>query len=371
MGMISGAKKRIVIASVLKPVNDTRMMEKLGYSLAKAAPFEVSIIGFPASIDESGNINFQQLPYFKRVSFRRLLMPWYVLQKTIRLKPQLLIVTTHELLLISILARWITGTKVIYDIQENYYRNIMFTSAFPGVIRPVLAVYVRLKERLTVPLVDHFFLAEKSYVDELPFAGKKFTVLENKLKKPRPVLKTGRNKYQLLFSGTLAKSTGVFKAIEIARLLHEIEPRISLVIVGYCAQRSELEKIQQAIGPFPFIRLTGGDRLVPHEIILAEIQRSGAGIIAYPKNRSTGGSIPTKLYEYLGMQLPILLVDHAPWVELCRRWHAAFVFDPETFDARAALNALQTQHFYPNEPGDVYWESEESKLVARVKKVIG
>ncbi len=39
-------KSRIVIASVLKPVNDTRMTEKLGGSLLQR--YDVHIIGFPA-----------------------------------------------------------------------------------------------------------------------------------------------------------------------------------------------------------------------------------------------------------------------------------------------------------------------------------
>lgn len=370
MATVSEAKKRIVIASVLKPVDDTRMTEKMGNTLARTGAFDVSIIGFQTTSGEPARLDTHELPYFRRISSRRLVIPWSILQKIIQLKPHLLIITTHELLWISVLAQWFTGTKVIYDIQENYYRNIMFTPAFPAIIRPLVASYVRWKERITASWVDHFFLAEKKYAEELPFVRNKFTVLENKLKKPVTRLDAERDKYQLLFSGTLAESTGVLKAIEIAAALHSLERRISLVIVGYCSQRLELKKIEKAIAPFPFIKLRGGDILVPHKRILDEIQYSGAGIISYPKNKSTEGSIPTKLYEYLGMQLPILLINHPPWVNLCKPYNAAFVFDSDTFDARTALQALETQHFYPNEPLEVYWESEENKLNSVVKQIV-
>jgi hypothetical protein len=41
-------KRRIVLASVLKPVDDTRMFEKIGVSLAGADEAEVIIIGYPS-----------------------------------------------------------------------------------------------------------------------------------------------------------------------------------------------------------------------------------------------------------------------------------------------------------------------------------
>ena len=41
-------KQRIVLASVLKPVDDTRMFEKIGKSLSDNPDFEIFIIGYPS-----------------------------------------------------------------------------------------------------------------------------------------------------------------------------------------------------------------------------------------------------------------------------------------------------------------------------------
>ena len=94
-------KRRIVLASVLKPVDDTRMYEKIGVSLADRGNYEVYIIGYPSlhRYIESTSIHFLPLKPFQRLSLQRLLAPFKILKKTIQVQPDLLIVNTHELLI--------------------------------------------------------------------------------------------------------------------------------------------------------------------------------------------------------------------------------------------------------------------------------
>ena len=80
-------------------------------------------------------------------------------------------------------------------------------------------------------------------------------------------------------------------------------------------------------------------------------------------------SIPTKLYEYVGFHLPILLVNHKPWVEFCHAYDAALVFDANHYDASALYNEMMTRKFYPVDPVEVYWASEAPKLLAILTKL--
>lgn len=358
-------KRKIVIASVLKPVNDTRMAEKIGHSLAAKGGYDVHIIGFPATSHTPG-LTSHSLPFFNRLSLKRLTMPWKILRIVLTLKPALLIITTHELLLPAVLLKLLRGTRIIYDVQENYYRNILYLPVFPRVLRPLIALYVRMKEYITAPVVDHFFLAERGYAEELSFPGKHFTVLENKLKLPETLPTAESNTWQLLFSGTLAETTGVFHAIDLAVALHRLEPRITLLLIGYCARPQELSQIRTMISPYPFIRLTGGDGLVPHQAILSAIRGSRAGIIAYPNNESTRNSTPTKLFEYLGLKLPVILINHKPWIDRCAPYGAACIFAPGHIDAENLLSTLKNQRFYFREPTDVHWADEEPRLIEAI-----
>jgi hypothetical protein len=366
-------KRRIVIASVLKPVDDPRMTEKIGKSLA--SHYEVSIAGFPSRKNPAHpEIVFYPSPLFSRLSFRRIAAPWRILSLVMKVRPSLLIISTHELLCIGVIAKLFVHCRVIYDVQENYYRNILHTNAFPRWVRPWLALYVRMKEWITSPFIDHYLLAEKGYEQELTFPGKKYTVIENKFKRltlpefPKRHVSDGA--IHLLFSGTLAASTGVFKAIELATALHRHDSRVRLTIIGYCAQEKERERIQRDISDKPWIELYGGDHLIPYEEIVKAILTSDFGIIAYPPNPSTENAIPTKLYEYLANKLPILLTVHPVWTALCRPYPASIVFKDPILEAEAILRYMETGNFYINTPQEAFWDTEEKKLVALIERII-
>ena len=368
-------KSTIVIASVLKPVDDSRLYEKIGLSLACTGKYQIHIIGCDSAKTEKQNI--QQYPFraFKRVSLGRFFAPWRIFFKTMRLKPDILVIATHELLYTGVLIKLLTRCRLIYDVQENYYWNILYTPAFPLLIKPFVALYVRGKETLTARYVDRFFLAEKGYEQEMKFPGGKSTLLENKVriaeaerKSPAPTaLKTTIN---LIFSGTLAETTGVFTAVDLAVKLHVIDERFRLTIIGFCAQSRVLDKIRLLIKPRPFIQLIARDSPVPHADIFKHIRSSDFGLITYEINPSTMNSIPTKLYEYLGFRLPILLVNHKPWVDFCMPYSAAVVFDTHHFDAAFIYKEMLETTFYTAEPSAVYWEAEEPKLLQVVEELV-
>ncbi|HLZ16197.1 MAG TPA: hypothetical protein VKQ08_04125, partial [Cyclobacteriaceae bacterium] len=290
-------KRTIVLASLLKPVDDTRMFEKMGLSLADSGLYEVHLIGYPSAADlHVQGVQFHPLPKFRRLSPGRIGARLKVLQKTIQLKPELFLVNTHDLLGVAILIRILFGTRILYDIQENYKKNILFTDAFPKPLRPVIAFFVRLKEWVASPLFSQFLLAEKCYATELGFVGKKFQVIENKCKFPRDFRRSPSKDFiQLVFTGTLAESTGVFLAIRLARKLHLSEPRVRLAIIGHCAQREILSRIEKEISQHDFISLAGGSEIVPHSVIMSAIATANFGMVCYPMAPHIENKIPTKL----------------------------------------------------------------------------
>ncbi|MBI3218373.1 MAG: glycosyltransferase [Bacteroidetes bacterium] len=366
-------KRRIVIASVLKPVDDTRMLEKLGRSLAGTQKFEVFVIGFPSrlAVPNENGITLLPLPFFRRLSSLRVLIPFKILRKCIQVKPDMVIVNSHELLIVGILNRIFFGSLIIYDIRENYYRNILLTDAFPKFLRWPLASLVRLKERCFSPFFDCLFLAEKGYKKELTFVKNKSTVLENKVRVPASFQRDPKpGKIRLLFTGTLAESTGVFQVIELAEKLHQQNEAVELMIVGYCAQPETYQRLLQAIENQPFIRLKGGQKLVPHSQIFEAIAEADFGIIYYPPSPHSANSIPTKLYEYLGCRLPILLQDYEPWVELCKPYHAAVIVNFSQPDLRLIQQSMKESHFYDQSPTGVTWADEEPKLLEVVEKLL-
>jgi len=372
--MADSNKSTVVIASVLKPVDDSRMYEKIGATLADSGAFNVHIIGCESARATHPGITQHGFKAFGRITLRRFLAPWKILSIVLKLNPDILIIGTHELLYTAVLMKIRRKCKVIYDVQENYYWNILYTTAFPILLRPFVALYVRAKETLAARYIDHFFLAEKGYVHELAFPGNRYTVIENKVRveeteKKLPAEFPSRKNIHLIFSGTLAETTGIFTAIDLAIKLHVIDDRFRFTIIGFCAQPKVLEKIRLLIQPRRFIKLITGDKPVSHAEIFKHLHTSDFGMVTYQINPSTMNSIPTKLYEYLGFHLPILLVNHKPWVEFCYPYDAAVVFDAAQYDAGEMYREMMSRKFYPVDPVAVYWDSEAPKLLAVLLKL--
>src|SRR5688572_27699905 len=113
-------KRRIVLASVLKPVNDPRMFEKMGQSLS--GHYEIHIIGTNSNTNSTDDrIVFHPLASYSRLSINRMLAPLRILKKILQLKPALLIICTHELLWMVLIAKIFLRCAVVYDIRENYF----------------------------------------------------------------------------------------------------------------------------------------------------------------------------------------------------------------------------------------------------------
>ncbi len=367
-------KTKVVIASLLKPIDDTRMSEKFGLSMAETSKYDINIIGFDSKNARSAeHITYHPLKPFNRLSLSRLIQPWKVIKIYIKVKPQILIVNTHELLIVTSLYKILFGGVFLYDIRENYAKNVRNTKVFPLLIRPMLAGWIRLKEWCSKPLVAHYILAERIYEKQLPFLSKNITVIENKYaaSRPLPQRQTNNDTIDLVFTGTIADSNGVFEAIDITKTLHALEPRIRLQIVGYCALKQDLIRLREEIKDFDFIALNGGDHLVPHAEIIAAIQSASFGFVLKKPNRGMNDEkLLTRIFEYTANQLPILLLNNPTWVSYCAQFNAAIVVEPKNFSAKQTLQAMTNSQFYTE--GDTsmsLWKSEEPKLIKLLEKL--
>lgn len=364
-------KRRILLASVLKPVDEPRMFERMGQSLA-ANGYEVFIAGFPPSNNKSTH-GIHLLPYskFNRISLGRIKARFKILKYAFSIRPDVFIVCTHELLGVAMLYKIFSGRRIVYDVQENYWRNIIHTSAWPKIIRPLIASFVRFKEIITSPLFSKFLLAEKCYETELPFAKRKSVVIENKCRVRNHFLRQPPSKnIELIFTGTISESTGVFQAIELAKKLQAIEPAIRLRILGHCPMLKTLRRIESEIVTCPFISLLGGKEFVSHDEIMEAIALANFGIVFYPTSPHTENKVPTKIYEYLACQLPMLLQDNRKWTDLCEPFNSAITIDFDKPDLLSILTLMKETKFYSQKAESANWQSEEGKFLSAIDSIL-
>ncbi len=362
-------KQKIIIASFLKPVNDIRSYEKIAKSLARNSLYKIYCIGYPSNIELSDDkITLLALSWFSKNGFGRIIARLEVFKYYIKVKPQLIIVNSPDLLILTSLFRIIFGGKIIYDIRENYFLNLWYQKNYKWGINYIFALLVRTKELITAPLFNHFTLAEKVYAKQLPFIKNRFTILENKCLAPKQVNKMARDNSRLRFliSGTIAHEFGIIKGVEFFQLIGKSNPNYSLKIIGHCPNKSLFLKLQKIAKKNQQIHLQISNHPIPHLAIENEILAAHFGLLPYQLNKSITEKWPTKLYEYMGYRLPFIIQNNDTWNEFvqCHQTGIAFDFSTATnANSLALLEQLKRTTFKTsNRKSTIFWNTEEEKL---------
>ncbi len=359
-------KKVIAIVSVLKPVDDTRNFEKIAVTISNTNKYDINIIGFSTKkIPSYPNITFHPVFSFQRTSFKRIVASIKILKIILKLKPEVIIVTCAELLIVMVLNKILFGYKLIYDIQENYYLNIIYTPTYPAIIRYPLASWVRLIELLTAGWIDHYILAERVYKCQLKFTSGKSVVIENKAIIPEEIKKNVSPKQvrlSFVYAGTISEHYGIFDAIHFIKELKTELDDIQLTIIGYVSLQKSYRRLIKETKDCPYISIIGGDILVPHNQILMEMKKAEFCVLPYQKNKSTEGRIPTKLFECLAMEKPVIITPNPAWDSIIRENNAGIIYDFSS-DVRQVLDQLHRKFYGNNLASKNYWEGYSADLL--------
>jgi len=400
--------KVAVIASVLKPVDDTRMYEKLGHSIRESNKYRVNIIGFDTKkpVDD-GSVSFYPLYKGGRTGWRRITAGWQFYRKLKQLKPDLIIICSPELLPAAAWYKVWNGGRLWYDVQENYQWNIRYQSAYPALLKPFLSVMIALIEHGTRPLIDHYLLAERGYLKELGFAQGKCMVLENKFvplaMEPTGAISESQSRLQVLtpniyltkdretnpgttsqdgnrqpnsdikhlvFTGTCSKENGILEALELTTRLIQQGLPVQMKIVGQVPDPNILKIIRtmQVSYDEGTIELIGDGQLVPHQTIMECAATADFGLVAHQPNPSNENCIPTKIYEYLGLRIPMIIQKHPLWESVVELYQAATVIEYQNIDPDALWEQLANTVFYTKEPGpEITWKQEAERLRGKIE----
>ena len=366
-------KKILAIASILKPLKDPRHYERFALSLAKTNKYAINIIANGEKKPDETNIRFFSNGVHRRSLFNRLRLQWSTCQRIVKIQPQILIICTIELLPFAILYTRLRSCKLVYDVQENYDLNFKHLEEYGIVHRHILRRLVRWLEGISSSSVDHYYLAEKCYSDQLDFIKEKYTIFENKTvltdptKKRKPVQK---EKSKFVFSGTLSAYAGVHRIKKLIEIFNDANINFELTIIGQYfdpAIRTLLKEIDQEN-----IHLIIDQRPIPHEQIIDEIKKADVGIIAYQSNPVNKDKVPSKLYEYTALGLPYLVEKGSTWAKLGNELGGAI---PIRFDqlSVACIQKIINQSENNNRNQvieSVLWSGEETKFINSIKNLI-
>ena len=366
------SKIPVVIASVLKPVDEPRMFDRMGVSLAQTNIYQVNIIGFkPKSLPESSDINFHPLFSFKRLGLKRLFAPFKFFMKVKNIRPKILIIGTHELLTAGIIYKIFYPVKLIYDLRENYSLNIQYGKGFNVIFRNLIAMYVRLKESISKIFIDHYLLAEESYKEIFHIPASRVDLIRNKFSRPADEKLerfTSTQSLKIIYTGTIGEDYGIFEGIEFCKNLKVKRPELTFSIYGFCSNQKEFQKLKQTTKNLEWITIKGGDTPCPHTEILEGIKTHDFGLLPYRNLDYITSCFPSKIYEYLAYELPMIMSDQSSWVEYCNKYQGCIPLNFQNYNVEDAELLLHNK-FYTTKPGnEIYWKSEENAFLSAISK---
>lgn len=185
-------------------------------------------------------------------------------------------------------------TKVVWDVHEDTMTAISAKSYLPKLLKPLFKMLIK-KLELTAERRYHLLLAETEYQKRFK---KTHPVIPNTSFVPE--LKNVAKSNTAIYLGNITKLRGGYELIELAKKL--LANNIKLEIVGTCpdAQLAAELKTAAAAGNLVW------HGYLPNDTALKLLPGKLAGLALLHDHPNYRVSQPTKIYEYMAAQLPVI-----------------------------------------------------------------
>ena len=163
--------------TTLHPRDDIRVFFKECVSLAQRLNRRVFLVVADGKgpSEESGVHIVDVNGKHRRGLVRRIANAYAAYRKVLSLKPHVVHLHDPELIFVGFALR-LRGFRVVYDMHENLPKQIITKHWIPSWVRPSIAFFVKLLERVLLPSMAVVF-AEMSYSRDYPWLKNTVTVL--------------------------------------------------------------------------------------------------------------------------------------------------------------------------------------------------
>lgn len=365
----------------IHPPFDQRVFHRTCHSLAQAGYDTHLLVQLNEPELKVEGVNLHSIEKFESIRMglqirRRLKRLWRSACIAQSLKADIYHLHAIELILLGFWLKLTTHAHVIYDSHEDNISYLRQKYYIPRPIRWLLLIVLFLLEWVAAHWFDAIITADQGVANiyRQRYKAKWVVILHNF---PRLDLFADgdmtipiEKRYDLVYHGTIPRYH-LEVAFSVAQKLRDRGIRARWLFFGDCVEidwaRAELEKYNLTdcfeIDP----------KRIPHQEVSARVRQAKIGFIPLPDLPKFQHNIPTKLFEYMALEMPAVLSDlppSRPFVgdELC-----AIMVPPHDYDAYVAAidrllqdDALRTcmGHIGRQRVLERYnWEAESQKLL--------
>lgn len=237
-----------------------------------------------------------------------------------------------ELLPLGVLLKFL-GKKVIYDVHEDVYQDILQKVWLPKYLRVVLAGIYRFWERLGDYCLSVIVTATEKIATD--FHNPRTVVIKNY--PPLDYFKSiKRRGYQrtlgpgtplrLVYVGSLNRNRGSIQMIEALRFL-PTDLDYHFDVVGSFPEERGLESdIMTAVQPVAGYVTFHGRMEFPEAVKL--MSRANIGLVCTQPTVNDLSGLPLKLFEYMAAGLAVVVSDFPLWHQYVNDYQACDLVDP-------------------------------------------
>jgi glycosyltransferase involved in cell wall biosynthesis len=300
----------------------------------------VPMTGEPAPRSWSGNPALHVHPLPEPRGRQQRMRLAFGIAGTIRREGAFDLVQFHDPELIPAMAslalRW-NRTYFLYDIHEDLPLEVKSKAWIPSVLRPAVVVAVSAMWRASAMLFEGFAPATEAISRRWPAARTRIVHNYPKaLFEPPPGEDVAMDPNRLLFVGRLTEVRGIRGMLEHVRAARARFPALVLDLVGPLVDSTLAPDVERAVAE-------GWCRHTPWlapELLADRCRGAAVGLVPYLPIPDHLEALPTKIFEYMAMGIPILASDFPLWRDLIEASGAGRVADPAAPAFGATLEAM-------------------------------
>ena len=376
-------KYRVTHISTVHSPFDQRIFHRECVSLTKAG-YDVSLLAYGESEGDYDGVKLVSLGKNDRLKAGlNLLDRWkrtrQAFKRAIDVSADLYHFHDPELIGAGIAIKKQTKASVIYDCHEDNVAYMLQKKYIPTPIRRLMAAVIKFRELKAVKVLDAIVTADEGMRKYFMHKGAKCTVgVENF---PRLDYFLGKangisQQYDLVYHGTIPKyHLKTCFAVDTELVKRGFEP--TWLFIGKYSDldwaKEEIRK-KRAENRFTF------KGIVAHDEIARWVRLGRIGIIPLPNYPKFQRNVPTKLFEFMALKIPVVLSNLPPSRPYVGDGKCAIMVDPDSPHEYAdAISDLIADPRRRNEMGKegnrrvvsrYNWETSFSKLLKLYKELL-
>lgn len=302
-------------------VFDTRVFHKEAKTLQQAG-YEVTIIGPHERSEVIEGIKIKAVPKSRNRLEMIILTPWQVFRKALKEKAEIYHFHDVEFILIGPILKFL-GKRVIYDVHEDYPKDIMSKYYIPKSLRRFISLFANAIEK-TLSLFFDAVIVVTDDIGKQFKRRKKVVVIKN-----YPLIKSflpkegEKDGIKVVYIGLLSRIRGITQMVQAMEYLNAVG-KIKLILGGKFDPAPYEKEIRNLKG-FEKVEYLGwvDYRRIPEYLSQADI-----GIVCLHPTINYMAALPVKLFECMAAGLPVIISNFPLWEDIVEGNKCGICIDP-------------------------------------------